>query len=286
MLLSGEGASWRVLSPEEIEEAGPRFGGRAGEMAFVECQFAGGVRDQIGLGPPFEGAAGASSSGFQILRTIWPVLRGDCLEEALSPKASAAAEALLWTVATKSDAAILVLDSAGQVLKVNASGREVLDSKTVLIEAPDGLICANPAETKAFRQALKACVLEGAERSRTTELIVFLEGRDANYRRPISLSRFDDPAHGVPLIVAILPRQPQHERIEMLAQKLGLSPVEARVAALIRLGLSNRDAAHIAGLKEQTFNTYAKRALAKLNVTCRAEMAQLLTWQASLGREL
>jgi DNA-binding CsgD family transcriptional regulator len=79
----------------------------------------------------------------------------------------------------------------------------------------------------------------------------------------------------------MLPMPPNPERVELLGRKLGLTPAEARVAVLMQSGLTNREAAYRAGLKEQTFNTYAKRVLCKLNVTGRTEMAQLLTWQAA-----
>lgn len=85
------------------------------------------------------------------------------------------------------------------------------------------------------------------------------------------------------LIVAMLPMPPNPERIELLGIKLGLTPAEARVAVLMQSGLTNREAAFRAGLKEQTFNTYAKRVLSKLHVTGRTQMAQLLTWQ-SVGK--
>ena len=72
--------------------------------------------------------------------------------------------------------------------------------------------------------------------------------------------------------------------VAKLARAGGLTHAEARVAALLQMGLSNKDAAKAAGLKEQSVSTYAKRALSKLNVTSRAEMAQMLTWQAAGGK--
>jgi DNA-binding CsgD family transcriptional regulator len=81
----------------------------------------------------------------------------------------------------------------------------------------------------------------------------------------------------------MLPSPPDLRRIEVLARELGLTQAEARVAALLQLGLSNREAAQIAGLTEHTVNTYTKRVLGKLRVNSRAEMAHLLTWQAQGG---
>ena len=209
-------------------------------------------------------------------------------------------EAMLWTISTKSDSAVLVLDEQGQLLESNAAGRDMLDAGTLLRCNGGTLRCADDSETRAFYAAVHSCVTDtsptatsptsqsaqsgGRQAGGGQELIVFLHDSASDMRLPLSLSCYRCADTRRALVVAILPRQPDRTRIEMLAQKMGLSPCEARVAALIQLGLSNREAAHIAGLKEQTFNTYAKRVLSKLDVTGRTEMAQRLTWQASLGR--
>ena len=204
-------------------------------------------------------------------------------------------EAMLWTISTKSDSAVLVLDEQGQLLESNAAGRDMLDAGTLLRCNGGTLRCADDSETRAFYAAVHSCVTDASPTSQGAqsggrqagggqELIVFLHDSASDMRLPLSLSCYRCADTRRALVVAILPRQPDRTRIEMLAQKMGLSPCEARVAALIQLGLSNREAAHIAGLKEQTFNTYAKRVLSKLDVTVRTEMAQRLTWQASLGR--
>jgi len=114
--------------------------------------------------------------------------------------------------------------------------------------------------------------------------VIFVANRSENRRVPITLTRYFHRGEATRFVVATLPTPPSTQRIEALVRRLGLSHSEAKVAALIQRGLSNREAAAMAGLKEQTFNTYAKRVLSKLNVSCRSEMARLLTWQASGGR--
>lgn len=219
-----------------------------------------------------------------VLSAIWPVLREDCVREVLSSEKGAALGALTWVATKKSDAAVIVVDGHGHILETNESGRDLLNSGAVLIESSGVLCCANPTETKALRQGLQECLTGGKGAKPGAELIMFLGHRHRSARVPVALSRYDHPDHAEPLVVALIPRQPDRKRIEMLAQKLGLTPAEARVAALIQLGLPNREAAHIAGIKEQTFNTYAKRVLSKLGVNCRAEMVNMLTWQGALGR--
>ena len=241
------------------------------------CRFEGGSQDRIALH-----LQGGQHDGHcaDIIAAIWPVLREDILREIADQANFAITSALLWTISEKTETAVLVFNAAGLLLHSNDSGRDVLSTGTLLREDRGMLRCANDNETKAFYAALRSCALAPPAQNR--EMILFLEESEQGMRLPISLTRYNCAT--TPLVVAILPRQPDRSRIEMLAQKMGLSPAEARVAALIQLGLSNREAAHIAGIKEQTFNTYAKRVLSKLEVAGRAEMAQRLTWQSSLGR--
>lgn len=243
------------------------------------CQFESGVVDHIYLKLRNTKTAYLAAG---ILEAIWPVLREDCLKEVASPEAKAAVSALLWTISKKIDGAVLVLNAAGQVLHVNAAGCDMLKVGAVLRETSTGLACKTAQQTRAFAKAIKACLIE--PQSKDTEFILFLNSPDGMGKMPVSLSRHQAARNAMPLVVAIIPQQPDRSRIEMLAIKMGLTPSEARVAGLMQQGLTNRQAAQIAGLKEQTFSTYSKRVLAKLNVGCRAEMAHMLTWQASMGR--
>ncbi|WP_424979813.1 helix-turn-helix transcriptional regulator [Leisingera sp. S232] len=250
--------------------------------ALFSCSFEDGSEDLIAL--RLEDGPHDNHCG-DILQAIWPVLREDALRELAGETQAAVTSALLWTVSKKTDSAVLVLSPEGALLHCNESGRDMLDSGDLLSDSSGRLCCARPGETAGLYAAVAECARSRRGGSgRPRELILFLEDRQSGMRLPVSLTRYRCGGADQPLVVAILPRQPDRRRIEMLAQKMGLSPAEARVAALIQLGLTNREAAHIAGLKEQTFNTYAKRVLAKLQSAGRAEMAQRLTWQASVGR--
>ncbi|WP_417585518.1 helix-turn-helix transcriptional regulator [Pelagibacterium sp.] len=273
-----------------------RLRGTAGRWSLFEARFSNGQSDLIALwlsGGPHDVHCG------DILAALWPVLREDCLRERAQAGRMATEGALLWTISQKTDSAVLVLDPLGRVLDQNEAGREFLERGHLLQLDQGRLVCANRSETRAFYEAVAECAGLTATHpcarnqsvsaptppaGSTQELILFLQQKGDGMRLPVSLSRYVADRSDLPLVVAILPCQPDRTRIEMMAQKMGLSPTEARVAALMQLGLSNREAAHIAGLKEQTFNTYAKRVLAKLDVAGRAEMAQRLTWQAAWGR--
>lgn len=237
-----------------------------GSVDFVAINLKGGHHDKVCV---------------DVLSAMWPVIREDCLQDALTVASDAVASALLWTISKKSDSAVLVLNASGRILHANESGAELLEQQTVLKEIGGTLSCKDGSESKALLNTLKECARDTAA---GREYIIFLGILENAGRLPVSLTRFSCAMYNEPLIVAIMPKRPEPKRVEMLAREMGLTPAEARVAALMQLGLSNREAAPIAGLKEQTFSTYSKRVLSKLNAGCRAEVANMLTWQASLGR--
>lgn len=211
------------------------------------------------------------------LALVWRVLREDCLAEARSPHTALSEQALLWLVAARIDVAVLVVGAHGAILKRNEAARAMMEEGRVLSSGRDGVDAADDLQTRRLREEIARCAATGAARAETT---LFLEPADGGPHVPCTLSRF--VREGVPsdLVVLTLPSPPNPRRVETLARGLGLTASEARVAALLQLGLSNREAARLAGLTEQSLSTYAKRAMHKLNVGSRAQMAQMLTWQA------
>lgn len=216
------------------------------------------------------------------LTSVWPALRRAILNAQYSSGPDLSDDALLWVIDQKVNAAILVIDAHCRVLKTNAAADEFLEGGRLLQLGPQGLVCASRKETEALRAAVRESYQSDSDTKR--EFVLLLRGKSGTAHMPMSLSTYVQAETGARLILLMLPRPPDHERIEGLARQMGLTPSEARVAALIREGHSNKKAAEIAGLKVETFNTYAKRALSKMNVKCRAEMAQMLTWQAALER--
>lgn len=219
----------------------------------------------------------------KFLENLWSVLREDCLTESRDMQMTFGDDALLWMISDRIDVAVLVLDARGRMLRVNLAAKEILDTGNILRRGKGGVFAQNEEESKKFRSAVASCAL--ADDPGEGETILFLESGQHGIRVPVSLSRFYYLGKPSDLVVAMLPMPPDPARVEMMGREMGLSSSEARVAALMQSGLTNREAACQAGLKEQTFNTYAKRVLSKLNVNGRTEMAQLLTWQAA-GRRI
>ena len=215
------------------------------------------------------------------LQRVWPILRQDCFAECrqrtLQHLAPISGE---WDMLNRIDVAMIILDRQCRMYRVNLSARELLSSGKILTRGKGGIFAANRAENDAFRDAVAKCVVSDAREDH----VVLLSSTDKDYQVPVTLTRYIYDGSATNYVVAMLPTPPSSERVEALVRQMGLTSSEARVAALMQLGLSNREAAKISGLKVETFNTYAKRVLSKLNVSGRTEMAQLLTWQASGGR--
>lgn len=268
-----------ALKPEDVaalDKLTTRAPG-ASRWRAVRCCFDSGIEDVVAV--LTEQSASAVRDFFQ---QVWPTLRRGCAQDLNADDLSD--DAILWMVSQKVNACVLVLDEDRRVLRANAAGREILEEGSVLCQKGEVLHCVGEREDKALRAAI-AETLTGQVKT-GSEYILILRGAESDVHVPMSLSPYRHDEQGARLFLAMLPMPPDQKRIEALAVKMGLTPSEARVAALIRAGHSNRQAAEIAGLKVETFNTYAKRALSKMNASCRSEMAQMLTWQASMERSL
>ncbi|SES39046.1 DNA-binding transcriptional regulator, CsgD family [Tranquillimonas rosea] len=254
-------------------------GGPAARWVILRCRFDSGIEDHVALHTD-----AAATAAAELLRTVWSGLRRMIVAQVGGALSDLSDDAMLWMISRRVNAAVLVLDAAGHVLKANTAARELLAEGTLLRAGPQGICAAREPETRALRAALAETA--GASDPAKTEFVLILRGAGKTAHVPLSLSLYAPDGATAPLVLAMLPMPPEQKRIELLARRMGLTPTEARVAALMRAGHSNRTAAEIAGLKVETFNTYAKRVLSKMNVSCRAEMAQLLTWQASMERSL
>ncbi|PRY91498.1 hypothetical protein CLV74_10382 [Donghicola tyrosinivorans] len=238
-----------------------------------------GVTDYVALreeGLPLMGAADT------VLRAIWPMVRDESMKELRTSHEAAINNALLWTVSTRTESGVMIVDGEGALLHCNAAARESMSASDFLRDVDGRLRCSDASAGRVLAKAIKEC--SSGDLRKDQELILFLRTSKDGSRFPVALFRHPDETDHNPLVVIMLPRRPDPKRTELLARKMGLSPTEARVAGLMQLGLPYREAATKAGVKEETFRTYSKRVLSKLDLGCRAEMAQVLTWQSMLGR--
>lgn len=272
-------ARLQTLASDLAPESAPDRSWRA-----FACAFEDGTQDVVLIR-----TAESEDEVAPVLNLVWPSLRQLCLQEMIASLTNLPDDAMLWLVQRKVNASVLVLDEDCNLLRANAAGTDLLQRNEILRVA-GGRLCGTSERATASLHRVVREILQSADKGeKNKEYVLLLRSgkRSADQKSrapiPISLTPFK-AANGRQVLIALLPMPPERKRIEHLAQKMGLTPSEARVAALIRAGHSNREAAKIAGLKVETFNTYAKRALAKMNVSGRADMAQMLTWQAAVER--
>lgn len=282
---AGKPISFAAVPLEEEETARLQTYDRQdtqGVWRAFRCRFEGGRTDRLVMRIQPDADEGRLL-GF--LSLIWPVLQEDCMQEITGSRSGIADDALLWMIMKKMDVAVFVVNQAGMMLRCNRAAKRVLDCGRILRRTRHGISCGNDFETRHMREAVAACANADPDHSDT---VIFLSsnGGDqvaAGPKVPLTMCRFVYGGKPTSLVTLMLPSPPDARWIEILARERGLTQAEARVAALLQLGLSNRDAAQAAGLTEHTMNTYTKRVLGKLHVNSRAEMAQLLTWQAQGG---
>lgn len=241
------------------------------------CTFANGDEDRLVM--QLTHALDASVAlGF--LKNNWPALREDCLRDACETAMEVCDKAMHWMVASRMNVAMFVMNGRGAMLRANAAAQHLLQAGTVLRRSPAGICCSNQRQTSQFLALLAKCATAdpcGPEK------VMFIDAETPAIKIPVTMARYWHDNAATDLVTVMVPMPPDSRRVEMLARAVGLTPAEARVASLMQMGLSNKDAARISGLKEQSVSTYAKRVLSKLNVTSRAEMAQMLTWQSAGG---
>lgn len=260
----------------------------AGEWHGCLCRFACGRTDLVMLRLP---AADLQSQAEALLRMIWPVLREEALQTDKTagtetdsapdaPRETEEDEALLWLIRARIDIAALVVNPQGLILRQNAAARRMILEGRVLMRRHGGLHACDADQTRRLRAAIADCAAAPAERG---DRRLFLHPVEAGAAVPVTLARYIHDGRPTSLVTALLPEPPNPARVERIARELGLTAAEARVAAMLQTGLPNRSAATSLGLTEQSFSTYAKRVFSKLQVSSRAEMAQMLTWQTHGG---
>lgn len=214
--------------------------------------------------------------GPDVVGRVWPLLRRNCIRE-FERVRRRAAPSLDWDFLDTFDVGLLALSTKGAIRSANCAARQMLDEATLICETGGTIFAAIPDETKLIREALAGVLANGGrgERNCTVSLTDRVTGRPV----AVTFSCHRSKSGAADCAIVRIPLPPDIARVEALARQLGLTAAESRVASLIQLGKTNKEAAGITGLKEQTFNTYAKRVMSKLGVRGRTELAQLLTWQ-------
>lgn len=242
----------------------------------ADCRYGCGTRDRLGLLLP-ETDPGTLRFA---LRSIWPVLRQDCLDELAGREIDEARRALSWFAEQQADTATMVLDARARLLHRNAAARRLIDARSVLTVDRVGRLCPLHHDAADLARAARGLVEpEAPGRPGAQETVMLLSMGASGDKLPLTLSACTDDGLGRGYVVASAPVPPSAGQVEAMARRKGLTRSEARVAALLQQGMSNKGAADAAGVSQQTIETYAKRILSKLGVS-RSQLIASLTWQA------
>lgn len=272
------GTIYSLFPPDILRNAEPSTGGDQ-DWRFFSCKFMNGTEDRLAI-RLLQATDAEEVVGF--VKAAWPMLREECLRDACeaSMEMEVCDKAMHWMVASRMNVAILVMNGRGAVLRANDAAQQLLQAGTVLRRSPVGICCNKQRQTAEFHALLAKCATSDPC---GPEQVMFIEAEAPAVRVPATMTRFWYDNMATDLVTVMVPMPPDSNRVEMLARAVGLTPAEARIASLMQMGLSNKDAAKVSGLKEQSVSTYAKRVLSKLDVNSRAEMAQMLTWQSAGG---
>lgn len=207
---------------------------------------------------------------------VWPVLRRSWDGAAAGPADDA--DALVEVADALVGTPVLILDARATLRRANRAGRALLAEGAPFVLRDGRLALAAGDGTPALRAAVAAAARSAAGPG---SALVALPDTGPDGPCAIALAPCAPDAEGAARVALLVPVPPGDGTLREAGRALGLSATEARLAVLLAAGLSNREGAARAGLKEQTFATYTKRILAKLGASCRAELAHRLTWLAA-----
>lgn len=178
-------------------------------------------------------------------------------------------------------AGVFLLGTDGALLVVNRAGRDLLDQNDGLSARRDGLAAAGHAECKALRVLIRAAVRPGEGLSSGGAMAISRPSRRRPYLVmvvPVSARRFalDGPAQPVVAVVVTDPDREESTPAELLMGLFGLTPAEARLAALLAEGRSVAEAAADLRVSLNTVRTHLKRALSKTDTRGQADLVRLI----------
>jgi DNA-binding CsgD family transcriptional regulator/PAS domain-containing protein len=182
---------------------------------------------------------------------------------------------------------VILVTASGQVLFANRSARRLLDNRDGLMMDRQGLCAVRSRETNALRGLIGRMV--GSCRQGQSQSGGGLNVTRPNGRRAlqvlVSPVRPQQSLHlGARAVAAIYVTDPEQvsERPEVVLMRLyGLTPAEAKVAALIVRGMSARQAAEGLAISYNTVKSHLKRVFVKTGTKRQGDLIRLVVGRAA-----
>jgi DNA-binding CsgD family transcriptional regulator len=179
---------------------------------------------------------------------------------------------------------VLTADIAGKVLQMNAAARDFLSARRGLRLVNGYLRADRGADQDKLEHALSAIRAAGrGEAPAPQPVLLTANGADAPVALMVSVPTADmgaavemGPDGGVAVIsIAHVPARPAADQEAML-RLFGLSPAQARLAALLVSGHSVKEAAALLGIAENSARQCLKIIFSKTGIRRQADLVRVL----------
>ncbi len=187
--------------------------------------------------------------------------------------------------------AVLLVDGEGRIIEMNGAAEAMLGDRACPLRAGSGRLTTGRSDTSAsLARAIKAATDARNIAGPPPPILRLLREDDGDALGIMAVPVGEtcqctpDPNRLALLFVAEPVRRKAAEDV-VLGAELGLSPAEARIAALLAAGKSIHDIADQKGLSRETIRVHVKRVLSKTGCRTQAQLVgQVAGSLASLRR--
>lgn len=184
--------------------------------------------------------------------------------------------ALLSAMFDQVSLATFLVNPNGRPVFTNAVAQRMLDDRRFILRSADGTIaCADPAQTKLLRSAIKTVATTGLEGSDWTSMRIGEAEGDWRLAVVVAANTVVGDQH-LRCAMVLIHCQHRAEAPSHMLKALGLLPSEQRFLESFLSTNSLAEAARLSGLSEETARTYLKRVRGKLGVHRQLELARLI----------
>jgi DNA-binding CsgD family transcriptional regulator len=180
-------------------------------------------------------------------------------------------------------AGVFLLGEGGALIVANAAAQRLLDENDGLMARRDGRAAAGHAERTALRGLIRAAAQTAQGQGMSCGGVMAIS-RPSGRRpymamvAPVRSRRFalDGPVQPIVAVVVTDPEREDATPTELLTGLFGLTPAEARLAALLAEGKSVAEAAAELRVSLNTVRTHLKRVLSKTGTRGQADLVRLI----------
>lgn len=175
----------------------------------------------------------------------------------------------------QSQVGLIGLDSSGVIVGSNEFGRQILSGEGGLRDENGRLRAQRAADSQALESLLELVLSSDTDAPRSGRLVVS-RGPDPR-RLTLWVSQVDGGRTAVAAVVAVVDPWRSIQLIpELVAESLGLTPAESRVAVALAEGVAARQFAEATGRSLSTVRAHVQQVLQKTHCSRQADLVRLV----------